>query len=59
MELDKKGIATGSTKENYLARKKFISDFYAAWNAANTTKHIFNKSLNSNRKRLKNSRGIA
>ena len=47
MELDKKGIATGSTKEDYLARKKFISDFYAAWNATNTTKHIFNKSLNS------------
>ena len=47
MELDKKGIATGSTKEDYLVRKKFISDFYAAWNAANTTKHIFNKSLNS------------
>jgi len=47
MELDKKGIATGSTKEDYLVRKKFISDFYSAWNAANTTKHIFNKSLNS------------
>lgn len=47
MELDKTGIATGNTKEDYLARKKFISDFYASWNAANTTKHIFNKSLNS------------
>ena len=45
MDLDQNGIATGSTKEDYLARKKFISDFYAAWNAANTTKHIFNKSL--------------
>jgi hypothetical protein len=47
MELDKNGIATGSTKEDYLARKKFISDFYVNWIAANTTKHIFNKSLNS------------
>ena len=39
MELDKNGIATGATKEDYLARKSFISDFYALWNAANTTKH--------------------
>jgi hypothetical protein len=47
MELDKNGIATGGTKEDYLARKKFISDFYVNWIIANTTKHIFNKSLNS------------
>jgi hypothetical protein len=47
IELDKKGIATGSTKEDYLARKKFISDFYINWFVANTAKHIFNKSLNS------------
>ena len=36
----------GVEKEDYLARKKFIADFYANWIAANTTKHIFNKSLN-------------
>ena len=47
MELDKNGIATGDTKEDYLARKKFISDFYVNWIVANTTKHIFNKSLNT------------
>ena len=34
-------------KEDYQARKKFITDFYANWIATNTTKHIFNKSLNS------------
>jgi len=38
MELDKTCIATGNTKEDYLTRKKFISDFYALWIAANTTK---------------------
>ena len=47
MEFDKNGIVTGSTKEDYLARKKFISDFYVNWIVANTTKQIFNKSLNS------------
>ena len=47
VELDKNGIAIGNKKEDYLARKKFISDFYFLWIAANTTKHIFNKSLNS------------
>ncbi|MDR2204662.1 MAG: hypothetical protein LBE36_00640 [Flavobacteriaceae bacterium] len=41
MELDKNGIATGATKEDYLMRKKFISDFYARWIAANISKHIF------------------
>ena len=47
MELDPNGIATGNTKEDYLARKKFISDFYANWIVANTTKRLFNQSLNS------------
>jgi len=46
MELDKKGIATGNTQEDYKSRKKFINSFYAQWIAANTTKHIYNKSLN-------------
>jgi len=36
----------GTEKEDYQARKKFIVNFYANWIAANTTKHIFNKSLN-------------
>ena len=47
MQLDNDKIPIGNTKEDYLVRKKFISDFYANWIAANTTKHIFNKSLNS------------
>ena len=47
MILDKNGIPTGVTKEDYLARKKMIPDFYFGWIAANTTKHIFNKSLSS------------
>jgi hypothetical protein len=37
----------GIGKEDYQERKKFIVNFYANWIAANTTKHIFNKSLNS------------
>jgi hypothetical protein len=37
----------GSEKEDYRARKKFIVDFYASWIAINSTKHVFNKSLNS------------
>ena len=36
----------GNEKEDYRARKKFIVDFYANWIAINTTKHIFNVSLN-------------
>jgi hypothetical protein len=44
---DSKGIATGSTQEDYKSRKKFITDFYAQWIASNTTKHIYNKSLGS------------
>jgi hypothetical protein len=45
--LDRKGIAIGNTQEDYKSRKKFITDFYAQWIASNTTKHIYNKSLNS------------
>jgi len=37
----------GNDKEDYQARKKFIVNFYANWIAINTTKHVFNKSLNS------------
>jgi hypothetical protein len=40
-------IPAGNEKDDYLARKKFIINFYANWIAANTTKHIYNKSLNS------------
>ena len=40
-------IPKGNEKGDYLARKKFIIDFYANWIVANTTKHIYNKSLNS------------
>jgi hypothetical protein len=46
MELDNKGIALGNTQEDYKSRRKFISDFYAQWIMSNTTKHIYNKSLN-------------
>jgi hypothetical protein len=38
---------TGTEKEDYQARKKFIVNFYSNWITANTTKHIYNKSLNS------------
>ena len=37
----------GTEKEDYQERKKFIFNFYANWIAINTTKHVFNKSLNS------------
>jgi hypothetical protein len=37
---------TGTEKEDYQARKKFIFNYYANWIAANTTKRIFNESLN-------------
>jgi metal-responsive CopG/Arc/MetJ family transcriptional regulator len=46
MEFDKKGIALGSTAEDYKSRKKFIADFYAQWIVENPAKHIYNKSLN-------------
>ena len=45
MELDKNGIALGSTPEDLKNRKKFITDFYAKWTIANPTKQIYNKSL--------------
>jgi hypothetical protein len=47
LNFDSKGIATGNAQEDYKSRKKFITDFYAQWIASNTTKHIYNKSLNS------------
>jgi hypothetical protein len=42
-----KSISKGTDKTDYQARKKFINDFYAGWIATNTTKHIYNESLNS------------
>ena len=36
----------GKEKEDYQARKKFIADFYVYWIAANTSKRVFNSSLN-------------
>jgi len=47
MELDKSGIALGSTPEDFKSRKKFIMDFYSQWIIENPARHIFNKSLNS------------
>lgn len=38
-------IPHGQTKEEMQMRKKFIKDFYAKWNAANPTKHIYNIDL--------------
>jgi PDZ domain-containing secreted protein len=46
MELDTNGIALGDTKEDKKQRKEFIVAFYSQWIAINTTKQIFNKSLN-------------
>jgi hypothetical protein len=45
--LCKRGIALGCTTADRKFRKKFIVDFYAKWNMAIPTKHIYNKSLNS------------
>ena len=39
-------IPQGQTREDIEQRKKIIKDFYANWNAANPTKHIFNVALN-------------
>ena len=39
-------IPQGQTREEIEQRKKIIKDFYASWNAANPTKHIFNLALN-------------
>jgi hypothetical protein len=38
-------IPEGTTKEDIKLRKKIIKDFYAVWNAANPTKHIYNIDL--------------
>jgi hypothetical protein len=38
-------IPEGRTKEEINARKKFIKDFYAIWNAANPAKQIYNIDL--------------
>ena len=38
-------VPHGQTKEEMQIRKKFIKDFYAIWNAANPTKHIYNIDL--------------
>jgi len=37
----------GNEKEDYQARKKFITNFYVNWITANPTKHIYNQLLNS------------
>ena len=47
MELDKNGIALGSTPEDFKNRKKFIMDYYSQWIIENPARRIFNKSLNS------------
>ena len=39
-------IPQGRTREEIQQREKIIKDFYAMWNAANTTKHVFNVELN-------------
>ena len=39
-------IPQGQTREDIKQREKIIKDFYAMWNAANPTKHIFNVALN-------------
>jgi hypothetical protein len=46
MNLNIEQIPTGDTTEEKKQRKQFILDFYAQWIAINTTKQIFNKSLN-------------
>ena len=38
-------VPHGQTKEELQIRKKFIKDFYAIWNAANPTKHVYNIDL--------------
>jgi len=45
--LDNRGIALGNSPEDLKKRKRFITDFYVKWIAANPTKHIYNKSLNN------------
>ena len=38
-------IPTGTTPEDMKVRKKIIRDFYAAWNADNPTKQVYNANL--------------
>jgi len=38
-------VPQGQTKEEMQIRKKIIKDFYAIWNAANPTKHVYNIDL--------------
>ena len=38
-------IPQGKTKEEMQIRKKIIKDYYAIWNAANPTKHVYNIDL--------------
>ena len=42
---DNQNIPQGQTKEELKIRKKFVKDFYAIWNAANPTKHVYNIDL--------------
>jgi hypothetical protein len=46
MDLSIERIPAGDTTEEKKQRKQFIVDFYSQWIAVNTTKQIFNKSLN-------------
>ena len=39
-------LPRGQTREEIRQRREFIKDFYANWNAINSTKHIFNVALN-------------
>jgi hypothetical protein len=45
MELDDKGIATGSSKEDKKQRKQIIVGFYGKWIAENPDKRVYNESL--------------
>ena len=38
-------IPQGQTKNEMQIRKKIIKDFYAMWNTANPTKHVYNVNL--------------
>jgi hypothetical protein len=46
MNLSTEKIPEGDSTEEKKQRKQFIVDFYSQWIAVNTTKQIFNKSLN-------------
>ena len=41
IELDNRGIALGNMPEDLKSRKKFITDFYVNWIAANPGKKLF------------------